>query len=310
MHTASLRSVVRAGGPFISVYFDAAQHVDLRWQTIRDRLEAQEADADSLSALDEAVARRSRQHGMTGRALIAADGHVVLDRHLPVPPRGSAERVGPLPYLLPLVDLSEPLIPHVVVQVDERSADLRGVDSSGRPVAVATVGARQSGPLPPGLDDVELRDVAQEATALVDRLRAELLVLSGPLSARRALRVALPGRCHRLVVEMEGPADPAVHHLAGRANRNERRAVVVRFRDEATRMTGRAVQGMDAVFTALSEGRVATLLLSDPLVGDRLIGGGRADEVLPLLAVEHDAEIVLVGGAVRLHEDVGALLTP
>ena len=31
---------------------------------------------------------------------------------------------------------------------------------------------------------------------------------------------------------------------------------------------------------------------------------------LPLRAIECGAEIVLVGGAVRLHEDVGALLRP
>ncbi|ATE56457.1 MULTISPECIES: baeRF2 domain-containing protein [Actinosynnema] len=307
MHTASLRGVVRARGPFVSVYFDAGHHPELRWQTMCDRLEADGADRALLDALEDAVLARPSQPGMAGRALIAAEGQVVLDRHLPVPPARTVERRGDLPYLLPLVDLSEPLVPHVVVQVDDRGADLRGVDPSGRPVAVATVGARSSGAAPE-LDVLELDDVAHEAASLVDRLRAELLVLAGPMAARRALRVALPDRYHRLVVEMEGPADPAVHHLAGRANRNERRAAVVRFREESARVGGRALQGLDEVIVALERGAVATLLLTDPLVGDRFAPEGRADEVLPALAVEHDVEVVLVGDALRLTEDVGALL--
>jgi Bacterial archaeo-eukaryotic release factor family 2 len=304
MHTTCLHEVVGVDGPFVSVYMDVGDHIELRWRAMRDQLEASNARGDLLMVLDEALDTGEPPRGLAGRALVVGGDRVLVDRYLPVPPTGYIARYGPLPYLLPLVDLSEPLLPHVVVQVEEHGADLRGVDTSGRPVAVASVGARRPG----RLDAVELADVAHEATALVDRLRAPLLVLAGPLSSRRSLRVALPGRYHHLVVEVEGSPDRAVLHLAGRANQDARREVVQRFREESTNLTGRAVHGVEAVLAALAAGTVETLLLTDALVGDQSVGDSRADELLPLRAVEAGADIALVGGAVRLHEDVGALL--
>ncbi|MBB5959308.1 hypothetical protein FHS29_005928 [Saccharothrix tamanrassetensis] len=286
------------------MYLDVSDHVGLRWRAIRDQLEGAGAAPELLEAVGSAISD-SRSNAV-GRGLVAADGRVLIDRDLPLPPTGYTVRFGALPYLLPLVDLSEPLLPHVVVQVAEYEAELRGVDPSGRPVAVASVGARRTNRR---LDALELADVAHEATSLVDRLQAPLLVLAGPLSSRRSLRVALPDRYHHLVVEVEGAPDRTVLHLAGRANQDARRAVVQRFRDESSRLTGRAVHGVIAVQAALEAGAVETLLLTDPLVGSRMAAdGGRADEVLPLLAAVHGAEIALVGGALRLHEDVGALL--
>ncbi|ROP41217.1 hypothetical protein [Saccharothrix texasensis] len=305
MHTASLKNLVDVEGPFVSVYLDVGDHVDLRWRAMRDQLQAMGADPYLVALAHNAIVSGVTPRGLAGRGLIVGGGRVLVDQYVPVPPTGYTARCGPLPYVLPLVDLSEPLLPHVVVQVGEHGVDLRGVDPTGRPVAVATVGARGPGRR---LDAAELADVAQEAATLVDRLGAPLLVLAGPLAGRRSLRVALPNRYHHLVVEVEGPPDRAVLHLAGRANQDARRAVVERFRDESTRLTGRAVHGLVAVRQALAEGRVDTLLLTDALVGSQQVDDERADEVLPLRAVECGAEIVIVGGAVRLHEDVGALL--
>ncbi|MFJ6677253.1 hypothetical protein ACIQMJ_39645 [Actinosynnema sp. NPDC091369] len=305
MHTASLHNLVDVEGPFVSVFLDVGDHVDLRWRAMRDQLQAMNADPYLVALAHKAIMSGVTPRGLAGRGLVVGSGRVLVDQYVPVPPSGYTARCGPLPYILPLVDLSEPLLPHVVVQVGEHGADLRGVDPTGRPVAVASVGARRPGRR---LEAEELADVAEEATTLVDRLGAPLLVLAGPLAGRRSLRVALPTRYHHLVVEVEGSPDRAVLHLAGRANQDARRAVVERFRDESTRMTGRAVHGLLPVSQALAEGRVETLLLTDTLVGSQEIDGGRADEVLPLRAVECGAEIVLVGGAVRLHEDVGALL--
>ncbi|GAA1357109.1 baeRF2 domain-containing protein [Saccharothrix algeriensis] len=308
MHTTGWHEVVGVDGPFVSVYLDVSDHLDLRWRAVRDQLDGAGADPALLAVVESAVRATLPAPGRSpraGRGLVAAGDRVLVDRYLPVPPPGYTARFGPLPYLLPLVDLSEPLLPHVVVQVDEHGAELRGVDPSGRPVAVASVGARRPG-RPWGA--AELADVAQEATTLVDRLSAPLLVLAGPLPTRRSLRVALPDRYHHLVVEVEGSPDRAVLHLAGRANQDRRRAVAQRFRDESAGLTGRAVHGLAAVREALANEAVETLLLTDALVGARSVDGGRADEVLPLLAAACGADIALVGGAVQLREDVGALL--
>ncbi|MBW4721134.1 hypothetical protein KZQ38_28475 [Saccharothrix sp. SC076] len=298
--------VVGVGGPFVSVFLDVSDHVDLRWRAVRDQLEGAGADRESLDVLSDALLVAEPPTGMAARGLVAGAGRVLVDRYLPVPPPGAVARSGPLPYLLPFVDLAEPLLSHVVVNVGPHGADLRGVDPTGRAVAVASVGARRSDRR---LGAAELADVATEVTALVDRLGAPLLVLAGPLAARRSLRVALPAGYRHLVVEVDGAPEPAVAALAGRADQDLRRAVVRRFRDESARLTGRAAHGVADVQAALERGVVETLLLTDPLVGSREAVGGRADEVLPLLAAKCDADVVLTGGSLRLHEDVGALLS-
>jgi hypothetical protein len=327
MDTRTLHDLVLGDGPFASVYFDAGGLVDLRWRAVRDQLEAQDASPALLDALGAAMSSSS---GTGGRALIARGDRVVFDRYLPVPPAGYTARVSALPYLLPLVDLAEPLVPHVVVRLDHLGADLRGVDHSGRPVAVATVGGRLTSDR---LRAAELADISVEACRLVEWLTAPLLVLAGPLRARRSLRNALPSWCQHLVAEVDAfprpdgdlELDRTVQRLASRGNHCEQRAAVDRFRDESARLSGVAVHGLRAVSGALAAGAVDTLLLSDALVGSRtlwvdpelsdisVVPGEcmveqRADEVLPRAAVATSADIVLVGDQVRLHENVGALL--
>ncbi|GAA3852642.1 hypothetical protein GCM10022243_17810 [Saccharothrix violaceirubra] len=297
MRTAGLRHVIGAEGPFASVYYDIGEHGDLRWTAIRDQLAGAGAERALLVLADATIGHdvvAPREHA--GRALVVTPGRVLVDRFLPRAPAGYVARYGDLPYLLPLVDLAEPVVPHVVVRVDPHGADLCGIDPTGRPVAV--------GACRPGreLDARELADVAREAATLVDRLRASLLVLSGPAEMRRGLRIALPPPYHRLVVETDEPAE----RVAGKpADRDE---VVRRFRDESTALSGRAVHGLDDVVAALAADRVDTVLLGDALVGGRLVDGVRADEWLPLLAVEQGVDVVLAGDSLRLHEDVGALV--
>ncbi|MEO6082631.1 MAG: hypothetical protein ABIQ18_05950 [Umezawaea sp.] len=331
MDTGDLHGLVHNDGPFTSVYYDASSFVDLRWRAIRDQLEAQSATAETLTALTDAVLEYQTPPGFAGRAIIVTNNKIALDRYLPLPPSGYTARVSTLPYLLPLVDLAEPLVPHVIVHLDHLGADLRGVDHAGRSVAVATVGGR----LPPTgerLRAAELSDITDEAIRLVTWLHAPLLVLAGPLHARRTLRNALPAGHNHIIVEVDATPrsgdtnlDHVVHHLASRRNHDEHRTIVDRFRDESTRLTGAAVHGLRAVSAALSAGAVDTLLLSDTVVGDQTLwvdpAGNqisatphtglepqRADEVLPHAAVASHAHIVLVGDRLNLHEDVGALL--
>ncbi|MCS7481858.1 hypothetical protein ACFFQW_34865 [Umezawaea endophytica] len=331
METGDLRALAHGTGPFTSVYYDASSLVDLRWRAMRDQLEAQSTNDETLATLTNAILTATPPPGLAGRALIAADNRIVLDRYLPVPPAGYTARLSPLPYLLPLVDLAEPMVPHVIVHLDHLGADLRGVDHSGRPVAVATVGGR----LPPTgerLRAAELSDITEEAIRLVNWLHAPLLILAGPLKARRTLRNALPAGHNHIIVEVEATPrsgdtnlDHVVHHLASRRNHDEQRTVVDRFRDESSRLTGTAVHGLRAVSAALSAGAVDTLLLSDTVVGERALWVDptgnqisatphtglikqRADEVLPHAAVATQADIILVGNRLTLHEDTGALL--
>jgi len=331
MDTGDLQGLVHSSGPFTSVYYDASGLVDLRWRAMRDQLEAQSANEETLAALTEAVLGSPTPPGFEGRALIASDDKIVLDRYLPLPPTGYTARLSTIPYLLPLVDLAEPLVPHVIVHLDSLGADLRGVDHAGRSVAVATVGGRLP-PIGQRLRAAELSDITDEAIRLVTWLHAPLLVLAGPPHARRTLRNAIPACHNHIIVEVDANPrsdntnlDQVIQHLASRRNHAEHRTIVNRFRDESTRLTGTAVHGLRAVSAALNAGAVNTLLLSDIVVGERTLWADpagehlsatphtglvrqRADEVLPRAAVASHADIILTGDHLSLYEDVGALL--
>jgi hypothetical protein len=329
MDTTSLRDIVLAGGPYASVYFatsDTPADVSLRWRSLADQLEAQDADQTTLSALEHRLNTRRADTSPAGRALVASGGEVLLDRDLSVRPRGSIARFSPVPYLLPLVELVEPLLPHLVVHIDEVGADLCGMDNAGNPVAVATVGSDDAltpRPTAGRVDDLvrhSVQDVADEIVKLVEHVGARLVVLVGEPAARSTVCSQLPAHFRELCVGVDPDAAEdrprAFDVLAMSAHQDERRAVMHRFRTESVRRGGKTVQGLRDVAAALSAGQVATLLVTDALIGDRLIdagsveslNSGRADEVLPRAAVTGGADIVLVGRELRLREDVGALL--
>jgi hypothetical protein len=329
MDTTSLRDIISAGGPYASVYFatsDTAADGSLRWRALADQLEAQNADQATLSALEHRLNTRPAGAGPAGRALVASGGEVLLDRDLFVRPRGSVARFSAMPYLLPLVELVEPLLPHLVVHIDEVGADLCGMDNTGNPVAVATVGSDDAltpRPAAGRVDDLvrhSVQDVADEIVKLVERIGALLVVLVGEPGARSTVCSQLPAQFRDLCIGVDPDAAEdgprAFDVLAMSAHQDEQRAVVQRFRTESARRGGRTVHGLRDVAAALSAGQVATLLVTDALIGDRLIdsgsleslNSGRADEVLPRAAVTSGADIVLVGRQLRLREDVGALL--
>jgi hypothetical protein len=288
-----------AEGPFVSVFFDVEQAAVLRWTALRDQLEARGASPGALSAVDRRLAERSSPPDVQGRALIVARDRVLLDHDLPVRPRTTISRFSPSPYLLPLAELAEPLLPHLVVRLGDDGADLRGVDRSGRPVAIGTVGPLASG-------RASLTDLAEEVVALVERVDARVVVLSGSSAARSELRTGLPPDCRGLCVGVEW--HDGFPLLASGVSGDAELEVVRRFRDG----TAPVAHGLADVAAALASGRVEALLLTGPLVGDRLVPGTseRADEALPRAAALCGAQIVLTGGRVELREDAGALLRP
>ena len=103
---------------------EAAAQLELRWRSIRDRLVADGAGEPMLAALDEAFAEAPPSTGSAGRALVADGENVVVDEELPEPPPQQIARVSPQPYVLPLIELSRPVVPHVVVITDRTGADL------------------------------------------------------------------------------------------------------------------------------------------------------------------------------------------
>ncbi len=358
MDSAVLHDLLAASGPFASVYFDgthdtedSAKEVELRWRAARDLLTEADADKRTLDALDEAVRNGAPAIGRSGRFLIAAEDMVLVDEYLPEVPAQPVARVSARPYLVPLATQGPPRVPHVVVLVDKLGADLRAVNGDGAVIKEYTVDGQNKPVHKVGGGGWSHRNiqahaeetvkhniarVAAETAQLGQQAGARLIVLAGDVEPRTMLRRALPPVCAQIAVELDtgrrGDLDDIADDVAGLVTerwRAERGVVLDRFRAELGR-AGLAVQGLKRTTEALREANVATLVISDPAIGDRTVwtaelpqlvavepaeldtfGGtqrieARADEVLPAAAVAVGAD--LMADNQRLGDGVGALL--
>src|SRR5437588_1901938 len=123
--TKLLRETVAAPGPFASVYVDASHNTEdatrraeLTWAAVRANLFEAGADADTREAIGARLLAEPPV-GPAGRAIIAADGRVLVDEVLPLPPGRDVVRVDALPYLLPLASAVPRATPYVVAHVNK-----------------------------------------------------------------------------------------------------------------------------------------------------------------------------------------------
>ncbi|RDI67785.1 baeRF2 domain-containing protein [Nocardia pseudobrasiliensis] len=352
MDSIGLRELTDHEGPFGSVYVDglpagedSAQRERLRRRAIRVELAEKGAPPELLDTIDGAL---RLPPGGGGQAVIAgADGVLVAEPLSSAPPR-PVVRYSPLPYLLPLVQFRVPRTPYVAVVVDHEGADIRGVDSHGRPLAHTVSGVahplhkvRGGGPahgsMQHRVEDTVRRNihaVGREVTRLADRAGATLVLVGGAVADRSALCDALVPRGRRVIqlesVSRTSPTEPtALDDRIRRILREEaelrRRAVMELFTQELTR--GLAAQGIAATTAALREANADTLLIDAETLGDRTVRVGvdptqvipdalaprrtwlrRADEALPLAALAARAGVLPTGRDHAPAEGVGALL--
>lgn len=357
-----LQQVVQASGPFASVYLDASHDTadathqnELRWQAARSELAARGADDHTLDAIGAALLEEHPVVGDAGRAVVAAGGTVLVDEVLPLPPQAEVVRFSDLPYLVPLLATAPPEVPYVVAVADKVGARLHAVDRTGVEVADQTVRGEDHPVHPVGgggqahwsierrAEEIVRRnakEVAEQATKLVERVGAQLLVLAGDVQARSAVRAALTGHVARLVAELDLDATAiderpellaqGVQRLQAELQAAEEVAAVDRLHTGEAHGTAR--EGLGPVLAALRAGQVETLLVTDPALGDQevLVGpdraqvalaaddvpeaGGRlarerADEALPAAAIATSADVlVLTGGQTEVADGVAALL--
>ncbi|MGH3620470.1 MAG: hypothetical protein ACRDQ5_01590 [Sciscionella sp.] len=306
MDMSSLRDLCQASGPFASVYFedshdteDADQEVALRWRGVRDKLEADGADEDTLAALDEAVAHAPPPVGKSGRAIVAAGGKVLLDWSLAGPPRDAVGRYSRLPYLVPLLEQHGASVPHVVVVADRTGAEVYGYGADNRLITEESVDG-EAGPMHKARGEAlkhrkaqqrvedtvaqNAAEVADKVDMLISRTGAQLLVIAGEIQARAALREQLSPRAAEIAVETEtgGRAAgtdqkalrDAVSALVAEQAQAREADVIERFQAESGRDEGKALQGIDGVVAALRLGNVATVLVADPRFAGRTVGVG------------------------------------
>lgn len=361
MDTGVLRDLLSYDGPFASVFFDAShdtedadKELELRWRAIREQLVAAGTPERTVAALDEVVHAGSPA-GRAGRFLIGVGEAVPVDEYLPEPPAQPVVRVSSLPYIVPLAAAHARGVPHVVVLVDKIGAELRAVGADGVVLAEQTVegsehpvhkvrgaGWAHHSVQQHAEETVKhnIARVAEQTAHLVRETAARLLVIVGDVEPESMLRKAIPPACAQIAesVRTGRPHDPAGRHaleaeiekLVERHWEAEHAELVERFAIELGREEGLAVQGLRATTAALREANVATLMISDPALGDRTVWTAsqpnlvavdqsdlhavgvsgraqvRADEALPAAAISVGAAVLANGQ--QLTDGVGAVL--
>ncbi|MQY26800.1 baeRF2 domain-containing protein [Nocardia aurantia] len=328
MPDPTLRELADHEGPFASVYVDnthdtedAAAQQRLRRRAVRAELSEKGATPAILDAVDDALSAGTP--GRCGRAVITDRRSVVIAETLRTPPPQQVVRLSPLPYLLPLLALREPVVPYVVAVVDDDGADLSGADAYGQRLARTVRG-----------DNVAA--TAREVTRLADRARASLILLAGDVTPRAAVCEAIAPRNRRIVqlgaasrATGRGAADldEEIHRTLQEDADQRRRALADLFDRELGRTDGLAEQGVSGISAAIRAANVDTLLVDAAALGDRTVCVGsdptqvrpldsarehtrrrRADEALPLAALAARADVITCVGDHSPADGVGALL--
>ncbi len=306
--SADLSGLFEQQGPFVSVYLetesaveDAASRLELRWKDTVKELESQGVDASTIEALG--AARGGHELGGT-RVMIASHGTVHFARSLPEITDLSLVRVGPLPYLLPLVDWAQTRIPHLVVLTDREGADILAyeegadpvesldVDSGRHPVHKTGSGAWSAQTHQHKVEEnwkASSKEVAERVEAVARDVNPQVIVVAGDVHAVDGLRQHLDkGLAERVVVVDGGravdgsdevAADGVLKALAGHLRDRVADALAdfAKYRDRAAEVAAthpgtdgtdyalNAANGVRDVVAALQKAQVGTLLLASDL---------------------------------------------
>ncbi|BBZ46846.1 Rv2629 family ribosome hibernation factor [Mycobacterium parmense] len=311
MDSQRFRKLMDAPAPFASVYFDdsrdthdAEAQLDLRWRAAKEDLEKQGAGPDVVSQIHDAVMNLRPPIGRSGRAVVASADKVMINEHLARPVAAAVVRVSPLPYLVPILELSYDHPDYVLVIVDHSGADIttqvggtlraETVDGEGHPVHKAA-GAENAGYGDPQLRTEEagrknMRAVADRVAELVDDKSIEVVFVVGEVRSRSDLLASLPERLRELAVPLEVGARHSGHDFGEVEEAIEAEFVkrqlrtiddaAQRFTAEIGRQSGLAAEGLDAVCSALRQGAVDTLIIGD--IGDAtVVADARLTTVAP-----------------------------
>lgn len=298
MDLGFLADAYRTEGPYATVYLqprrvgeDAAVQIELRWQSLRQRLRNDGADQATVTALEQVLLPdRPGAAGAHGRAVVAAAGTVLIDRPLRRPTRpgtpqlpGDGARWAPLPHLLPLLVYEEQPPPHLVVVANRVGADIHvladgtervtSVDGEDFPLRKVQAGGwshRRYQQRAENQWEHNASLVATTVSKLVTRHRVKLVLLAGDVRARAAISDRLPPAVQGILAETdhggrapgadESPLRMSASHLAAEHAQQSHRQVVERFATERND-PDRAAEGLERVIEAVRQSAVDTLLL-------------------------------------------------
>jgi hypothetical protein len=294
----------------------AAEEISLRWQAAREQLVASGADEATLDAAQRAATERARGRG---RAVFARGGAVRLIGIQPDPPAQEMSSYAPLPRVVPWLAQRPPRWSHVRVAADReggRVLAVSGTGVAGLPAAdaagsaIGEVGltevtgeswpvhkARGGGWSEPRFERSAeetwaetAKRIAEAVTVAADQVGAVFVVVGGDVRERTLVVDHLPRELRDNVVtvdrevQLDAPAfDEAAWAEATWRAALEARARLDEFRAEMDKPPAgrRAVEGLAATLTALRDGLVSDLLLTeDPAWSESAtvwVGPGLAD---------------------------------
>ncbi len=283
--------LVQRPGPFASAYLctlseidNAAQRTEQRWKPLRADLLVQGAPDEVVAAIDPAVADAHLRGD--GLAVLVPAGGAPHVEHLPEAPERDVVRWAPLPLLAPLLERHQRSVPHVVVLIDRLGADLRAVRREGPDVETTLDG--DDHPIhrakPGGWSQRRYQEraentweenagaVADAVVRLVERTGAELVLVAGDVRAVQLLRESLPDQVASMVREVGGTRaadgtdidDSEIRTWVDTAVAEDTRQLLAKLREERGQRD-RAADGLEATMAALSEARVAVLLVPEEL---------------------------------------------
>ena len=286
-----LDDLLTAEGPIASVYLrapsttaDAEHRFETGWKNARRRLADAGAPEGLLEDLDGAVADLAHEDAPAFALLADGGGHVVVEP-LDDALNDDLTAVDSVPRLVPLLHAHQRSVPHVMVTTDRTGADIVAV-VDGAAAATDTVEGtdhhihrgrfggwshRRIQQRAENRWEDNARDVAERVSELANETAARLVTIAGDVRARQFVLDHLdhPTREVATVLDVgdpDGIADETVKLVADVVARDTR-AILEDHRNRVSAET--AVQGADAVFDALTAGRVATLLVVDDTDDER-----------------------------------------
>ena len=281
--TSDLRELVERPGPFLTLLIPSPSDrfgADDRFRTEQRNLLRSVSDewTGDLEAIESELADLPHDGGASLVAIRPKGGPTFFE-FIADPLQSGAATVGDAPRLAPLIEARQRTISHVVVVTDKAGADLSAFDGGTVTAQGAVEGDTEHihRGHPGGWSQRRFQqraentwnenadDVADSVVAMVDEVDARIVLVVGPTRARSMVSDRLEEQLQIPVRRIEtgdvdGAADEIAREVANVAA-SDTADLLDRFRDRAA--NGTAVSDLDAVTSALDEGRVETLLVHD-----------------------------------------------
>lgn len=251
-----------------------------------DLLSEHGASPQVVEAIGERATAPTGAGGELTRVVVAAGDRVAVDAVVPGRPVRDESLFGPVPHLMPVVRALSGALSYAVVRADRAGADFEVVGPTGPAEQDDVDGGHEllhkvgGGGWSQRRYQARVEDswehnaaaVAQELERVVRTHRPDVVLVGGDGHAVEALTRHLDGDTLPLVVPVDGLSrsagahresqDAAVREALAHQRAQAGGTVLEEFAEQVSTQQ-RAVEGLDAVVSALRRGQVERLLLND-----------------------------------------------